>query len=78
MIQYPDCPKCTNTTFSIVDVEVDGMKLKGIKCNSCREFLGFFQDTHSAIEKLQEKIDDLESETDDLQSCIDTINAKLR
>ena len=77
MVLYPDCPKCTNTELSIVDVEVQGMQLKGIKCNSCGEFLGFFQDSLKPFKELKEKVDDVESTMSDIEDEISSIKTKL-
>jgi len=68
MIQYPDCPFCdnSNSALSVVDVEIDGVKLKGICCNSCKKYLGFFQDVKPQIEELKEIIENLESNITDL------------
>ena len=68
MIHYPDCPFCenANTALSVVDVEIKGIKLKAIQCNSCSKYLGFFQDVRSQIDELKEQIDGLESDMSDL------------
>ncbi len=68
MIHYPDCPFCenSNSALSVVDVEIDGIQLKGICCNNCNKYLGFFQDVKAQIEELKEKIESLESDVSDL------------
>lgn len=66
MMLYPDCPYCSNSKLSIVDVEIDGVALKGIQCNNCKKFSGFFQDVNFKIEKLEEQVEDLESIISDL------------
>lgn len=66
MVQYPDCPYCSNSALSIVDVDINGVALKGILCNSCNKFCGFFQDVKPQIDELKEQIDSLESEVSDL------------
>ena len=55
MKHYPDCPFCenSNSALSVVDVEIDGVQLKGIFCNSCKKYLGFFQDVKPQIEELK-------------------------
>lgn len=68
MVQYPNCPKCTNSNLSIIDIEIDRQKLKGIQCNYCNEIIWLFQDNSKEIEELKEKIDDLESSISDLES----------
>ena len=71
MTNYPDCPYCgnSNTALSVVAVEIDGFKLKGIQCNnpSCQRYLGFFQDCSDELFKLKEKINDLEGRIDDIE-----------
>ncbi len=68
MKHYPDCPFCenSNSALSVVDVEIDGVQLKGIFCNSCKKYLGFYQDVKPQIEELKEKIESLESVVSDL------------
>lgn len=67
MVQYPDCPFCenSNSALSIVDVEIDGFLLKGIQCNNCKKYIGFFQDVKPQIDELKEQIENLESEISD-------------
>ena len=67
MVQYPDCPYCgnSNSAISIVDVEINGLALKGIQCNNCKKYFGFFQDSKPQIDELKEKIESLESEISD-------------
>ena len=59
----PECPKCGNATsaLSVVDVEIDGWHLKGIKCNNpeCGCYISFFIDYEEEIKYLKEKINDL-------------------
>ena len=80
MIYYPDCPFCgnSNTALSVVDVEVDGFHLKGIRCNNsqCNRFLGLFQDCEKQFDETKENISDIESKVDDLESTIDYISKK--
>jgi len=77
MVQYPICPVCgnANSALSVVDVKFAGWELKGIQCNNpqCKHYLGFFQDSLSKIEEIQDLINDLESKVDDLESDIDNI-----
>ncbi len=70
MIQYPDCPNCTNSNFglSIIDVEIQGWKLKGIQCNNCSKYLGFFKDDDKEIEEIKERLNELEDRIDDIES----------
>ena len=67
MIQFPNCPNCGNETsaLSVVDVIIDGCRLKGIQCNNCQKFLGFFQDFSEDIKKINEKLVDIISDIDD-------------
>ena len=69
MVQYPDCPYCdnANTALSIVDVEINGSRLKGIICNNCDRYLGFFQDNTKELEEIKDRIDDLESDVSDFK-----------
>ena len=69
MVQYPGCPFCgnSNSALSIVDVEIDGIVLKGIQCNNCKKYIGFFQDAKSQIDELKEQIESLESDISDLE-----------
>ena len=64
-----DCPFCTNQSFSIVDVEIDGVKLKGVKCNApdCSKIIGFFKNYDNEIEEFKERLSDAESRIDDLE-----------
>ena len=68
MVHYPDCPFCenSNSSLSVVDVEIDGFLLKAFMCNNCKKYLGFFQDAQSQIDELKEKIESIESELSDL------------
>lgn len=68
MVQIPVCPKCTNAALTIVDIEVQGIELKGIQCNHCNEILWIYQDNSKEIEELKDKIEDLESRIDDIES----------
>ncbi|MBR4925246.1 MAG: hypothetical protein IKZ61_05775 [Prevotella sp.] len=71
MTYYPDCPKCgnSNSALSVVDVEIDGYYLKGIKCNNpeCGCYISFFKDYDKELESLKEMIDGLSSSIDDLK-----------
>ena len=55
MVYYPDCPFCenSNSALSAVDVEIDGISLKAIRCNNCKKYFGFFQDVKTQIEELK-------------------------
>lgn len=68
MVHYPDCPYCgnSNSALSVVDVEIDGLLLKGVCCNNCGKYFGFFQDVKSQLKELNEKVESLESEVSDL------------
>lgn len=68
MVQYPDCPYCGNATsaLSVVDVEIDGYKLKGIQCNNCQKYFGFFQDFSEQFRKINEELDNVESTLSDM------------
>lgn len=67
MIQYPDCPYCGNSTtaLSVVDVEINNYVFKGIQCNSCKKFFGFFQEYSKQIEEIMERLDELENRIND-------------
>ena len=69
LIHYPDCPKCGNSTsaLSIVDVEIDGYRLKGIKCNNpeCGCYIGFFKDYNEELKSLTDAVEDLTRNIDD-------------
>ena len=69
MVQYPDCPFCknSNSALSVVDVVIDGFVLKGIFCNGCKKYIGYFQDIEPQIAELKEKIEELESNVSDLE-----------
>lgn len=69
MIHYPDCPFCTNSnsTLSIVDVEISGVKFKSIFCNGCKKYFGFHKDYDEELKKIKESVDCLESEVSDLK-----------
>lgn len=67
MVYYPNCPFCSNTQMSIVDVKIDNTSLKGIRCNACQKFVDFYKDYSEKINKLLEEIDDLESRVSDLE-----------
>lgn len=68
MVHYPNCPYCGNSTsaLSVVDVEIDGYKLKAIQCNGCEKYFGFFQDHTKDIQKINEQLDDISSAIDDI------------
>ena len=66
MVLYPECPHCSNSSLSIVDVEINGYTLKGIQCNSCKKFCGFFQDINPQIEKMEERLEEMENNISDL------------
>ena len=67
MTHYPDCPKCenSNTSMSVVDVEIANVKLKGIQCNNCQEIIAYYKDYDHEFDELKEKLEDLESRIDD-------------
>ena len=69
MVEYPNCSYCGNesTSTSIVDVEVNGIRLKGIKCNHCGNYLALFKDYDSALDSLEDTIEELVSRIDDLE-----------
>lgn len=67
MVYYPDCSFCENTSLSIVDVEVNGVPLKGIQCNSCGKFVGFYKDDLQKLNEFSEALEDLESRVSDLE-----------
>ena len=69
MVYYPDCPFCSNRALTIVDVEIGGVRLKGIRCNSneCMKFTGFYKDDSDALNELSEKVEDLDSKVSDLE-----------
>ena len=62
MVQYPDCPHCGNasTAMSVVDVEIGGVRLKGIQCNNCKGYIAFYKDYDDQLESLRNKIEELE------------------
>ena len=66
MVVIPICPKCENTGLSVVDVDVEGHKLKGVQCNSCSEILWLFHDNTEEIKELIERVESLESDVHDL------------
>ena len=72
MMQYPICSKCGNTGLSIVDIEIDGQRLKGVQCNNCLEIIWVFQDLSCEINELKDKIEDLESTISDLEYANNT------
>lgn len=67
MVHYPDCPYCGNATsaLSVVDVEIDGYELKGIQCNSCKKYMGFFQNFSKQFLEMNERLDNIENELGD-------------
>ena len=67
MVQYPDCPFCGNATsaLSIVDVEINGIMLKGIQCNSCTKYIGFYFDHSKELKEIMDRIDDIENSFND-------------
>ncbi len=67
MIHYPDCPYCgnSNSAVSVVDVEINGIKMKAIQCNSCKNFFGFYQDVQNQIDNLTKRIESIENEISD-------------
>ena len=69
MLQYPDCPHCenANTSISIVDVEIGGIRLKGIQCNDCKSFIAYYKDYDSEFESIKESIEALDSRIGDLE-----------
>ena len=64
---YPNCTFCGNTGLSIFDVDINGVLLKGIRCNACQKFVGFYKDYSEEVNKLSEDIDDLKSRVSDLE-----------
>ena len=66
MVQYPNCPHCGNasTAMSIVDVEIGGICLKGIQCNNCKGYIGFYKNYDDQLEKIRNTIEELEGEID--------------
>lgn len=76
MVQYPICPKCTNTGLSIIDIEVDSQKLKGVQYNNCGEILWIYQDMKISIEELENRIDDRESNIRDIEENFDSVRRK--
>lgn len=67
MVQYPDCPFCGNASLSIVDVEINGISLKGVQCNACSKFIGYYKDNDSKIKEISESIEDIDSRIRDLE-----------
>jgi len=69
MVQYPDCPHCGNasTSMSIVDVEIGGVRLKGIQCNCCQKYVAFFKDYEEEIRELKDTTIELEGKISDLE-----------
>lgn len=66
MGQYPNCPHCGNasTAMSIVDVEIGGVRLKGIQCNNCKSYIAFYKDYDKQLEEIRDTIEELEGEID--------------
>ena len=67
MVHYPNCPFCGNASLSIVDVEVVGTPLKGIQCNACQKFVGFYKDDSEKLNELFEKVENIDSKMSDLE-----------
>lgn len=69
MLQYPDCPQCgnANTSMSVVDVEIGGIRLKGIQCNHCKSFIAYYKDYDSEFEFIKESIDELDSRIENIE-----------
>ena len=69
MVQYPVCPYCDNQALSVVDVEINGIRLKGIQCNNpdCGRYVGFFKDYDKVLEEIKENLNELESRIDDIE-----------
>ena len=67
MAYYPNCTFCGNTGLSIVDVDINGVLLKGIQCNACQKFVGFYKDDSSQLKELSENVDDLDSRVSALE-----------
>lgn len=69
MVHYLVCSFCGNETnaLSIEDVYVQGVLLKGIKCNNpeCGKYLGFYKDYQEELKEIHESIDEIESNMDD-------------
>ena len=72
MLLYPDCPFCgnSNSAISVVDVEINGIVMKGVQCNNCKKYFGLFKDFSEEIKDLKEKTDELESTIQDLEDNI--------
>ncbi len=70
MVQYPDCPYCGNQALSVVEVEIDGVLLKGIQCNNpeCKRYVGFFRDYNKVFEHINNSIENIENHISDLEN----------
>ncbi len=53
--------------MSIVDVEIGGVSLKGIQCNSCQNYVAFFKDYEEEIRELKDATNELEGKITDLE-----------
>lgn len=53
--------------MSVIDIEIDGLKMQGVQCNSCKEILWVFQDYSIIIEELKDNLESLESRVCDLE-----------
>ncbi len=74
MLQYPNCPKCSNIGLSIIDKEVNEQRMKGVQCIHCNELLWIYQDTSTIIEELKDMIENIESRADDLEGDLSRIH----
>lgn len=76
MAHYPNCPYCDNQALSIVDLDINGVLLKGIQCNNpkCCRYVGFFKDYDNTLKELEDAIDNLKSEIEDLESELSRIH----
>ena len=70
MVHYPNCPYCDNQALSVVEVEINGIRLKGIQCNNpeCSKYMGFFRDYDDVLKELKDAIDEIKSDIEDLDS----------
>lgn len=73
MVQFPNCPRCTNTGLSVIDISIDGQMLKGVQCNHCNEIIWVYQDNSDRLAELKDMIENLESSVDELESELSRI-----
>ena len=50
--------------MSVVDVEIGGVRLKGIQCNNCKSYIAFYKDYDEQLETLSKTIEELDSKID--------------